>query len=595
MMIKVIYPGRFQPMGRHHVAAYEHLVNKFGTDNVYITTSNKVDSTKSPLNFKEKQRIASLHKIPLNKFIRVKDPYTPVEVTKTFSDNDIVLFAVGKKDMQENPRFRPGKKKDGSPTYFQNYRSDNLKPFTEHGYLYVIPHQSISMKDAEMSGTELRKKLATATETEFKSLMGWFNSKIYSLLRDKFRIDEEVILEGGGAGHMSHPYYHDEDLTFGDMKEIIRRTLSGELNIENDVTEKTDGQNILITYKDNEVKAARNKTQIKNPIDYEELQLKFRGRGPVERAFMFAMRDLERALQNVPDTTLSEIFQEGKRFINLEIIYPETKNVIAYGNQAYLQFHGLLEFDDNARVVDTFPEYGKKLQRLIANVNSDVQETFKIIPPKVLQVEKHQDYGNRLIYYINKIEKIQRDFQLDDSDRIGLWYEMWWGEFIDKSFPDLAPESKTKLIQRWTYDNKEYRIDSNLTDDPDYLDDIKSLDKSFVKTQNMKIMEKFQDIFLELGTEVLENLNDVLAVSKNETIRDIKNNLSSTLKQVQKTGDINLIDKAKIQLRRLQSAGGIDKVVPIEGLVFVYNGKTYKLTGTFAPVNQILGLLKYVR
>jgi len=310
---------------------------------------------------------------------------------------------------------------------------------------------------------------------------------------------------------------------------------------------------------------------------------------------MFAMRDLERALQNVPDTTLSEIFQEGKRFINLEIIYPETKNVIAYGNQAYLQFHGLLEFDDNARVVDTFPEYGKKLQRLIANVNSDVQETFKIIPPKVLQVEKHQDYGNRLIYYINKIEKIQRDFQLDDSDRIGLWYEMWWGEFIDKSFPDLAPESKTKLIQRWTYDNKEYRIDSNLTDDPDYLDDIKSLDKSFVKTQNMKIMEKFQDIFLELGTEVLENLNDVLAVSKNETIRDIKNNLSSTLKQVQKTGDINLIDKAKIQLRRLQSAGGIDKVVPIEGLVFVYNGKTYKLTGTFAPVNQILGLLKYVR
>jgi len=172
---------------------------------------------------------------------------------------------------------------------------------------------------------------------------------------------------------------------------------------------------------------------------------------------------------------------------------------------------------------------------------------------------------------------------------------MWWGEFIDKSFPDLAPESKTKLIQRWTYDNKEYRIDSNLTDDPDYLDDIKSLDKSFVKTQNMKIMEKFQDIFLELGTEVLENLNDVLAVSKNETIRDIKNNLSSTLKQVQKTGDINLIDKAKIQLRRLQSAGGIDKVVPIEGLVFVYNGKTYKLTGTFAPVNQILGLLKYVR
>jgi len=41
--------------------------------------------------------------------------------------------------------------------------------------------------------------------------------------------------------------------------------------------------------------------------------------------------------------------------------------------------------------------------------------------------------------------------------------------------------------------------------------------------------------------------------------------------------------------------GGFDTIVPIEGIVFTYGGNTYKLTGSFAPVNQILGVLKYAR
>jgi hypothetical protein len=36
--------------------------------------------------------------------------------------------------------------------------------------------------------------------------------------------------------------------------------------------------------------------------------------------------------------------------------------------------------------------------------------------------------------------------------------------------------------------------------------------------------------------------------------------------------------------------GGFDKIVPNEGIVFVYGGNTYKLTGAFAPLNQILGI-----
>ena len=55
------------------------------------------------------------------------------------------------------------------------------------------------------------------------------------------------------------------------------------------------------------------------------------------------------------------------------------------------------------------------------------------------------------------------------------------------------------------------------------------------------------------------------------------------------------IQKLKIELQRLNSLGGFDKIVPNEGLVFVYNGNTYKLTGAFAPLNQILGIFKFSR
>ena len=53
---------------------------------------------------------------------------------------------------------------------------------------------------------------------------------------------------------------------------------------------------------------------------------------------------------------------------------------------------------------------------------------------------------------------------------------------------------------------------------------------------------------------------------------------------VSKRKDIEEIKK------RIEDLGGFEKLVPTEGIVFVYKGKTYKLTGLFAPINQLLGI-----
>ena len=51
-------------------------------------------------------------------------------------------------------------------------------------------------------------------------------------------------------------------------------------------------------------------------------------------------------------------------------------------------------------------------------------------------------------------------------------------------------------------------------------------------------------------------------------------------------GDCEISDEIK-------KAGGFDKIVPSEGIVFDYKSNTYKLTGVFAPINQILGMSKF--
>jgi len=85
---------------------------------------------------------------------------------------------------------------------------------------------------------------------KFKSGRPKLNTEKYQPLTKDWWRDElrELITEGGAYGHMAHPF-DDKDLTFKDLKNIIERGLGGQLNREDNVTEKLDGQNLMISWK----------------------------------------------------------------------------------------------------------------------------------------------------------------------------------------------------------------------------------------------------------------------------------------------------------------------------------------------------------
>ena len=91
----------------------------------------------------------------------------------------------------------------------------------------------------------------------------------------------------------------------------------------------------------------------------------------------------------------------------------------------------------------------------------------------------------------------------------------------------------------------------------------------------------------------MKNIKGYLAVSPDKAVQKIRKDVINAIKIVKSGGDIKKIETLKQQLSKLEKIGGLSSVVPTEGIVFKYKGNTYKFTGAFAPVNQIVGLLNF--
>jgi hypothetical protein len=91
----------------------------------------------------------------------------------------------------------------------------------------------------------------------------------------------------------------------------------------------------------------------------------------------------------------------------------------------------------------------------------------------------------------------------------------------------------------------------------------------------------------------MKNIDGWLAVNPAKSVQSIRKKLKSAISDVRSGGDLKKLNKLKQQLSKLDSIGGLNAVVPTEGLVFKYNGNTYKFTGAFAPINQITGMMTF--
>lgn len=403
--------------------------------------------------------------------------------------------------------------------------------------------------------------------------------------------NKKVITEGGAYGHMNHPFDSDVNLTFGQLKDIVNRALDGTLE---NTREKTDGQALAISWRDNRLVAARNKGHLKNKgenaLDIKGVSDKFQGRGGLSDAYNFAMRDLSKAISSLSEKQREKVFKGGACFMNLEVIYPTSVNVVPYG-QALLVFHGTMEYDEEGVAIGENQGAARVLAGMIKQVNQNVQSSYTIEGPPVVKLPKSQDLSKKKSVYSGKIKRLQKKYNLKDTDGVAEYHQAFWENYVDKKSPTtLDNKTKMGLVKRWAFFDKKFRLDSKNISDSKTLDWAKKTDKEKHSKIAKDNIRPFEDIFLGLGAEVLQFVSSALTVNPDSAIRDMKKRLDKTIKDVRKSGDVKKIQKLKLELQRLNSIGGAKKIVPNEGIVFTYNGKTFKLTGTFAPLNQILGI-----
>ena len=429
----------------------------------------------------------------------------------------------------------------------------------------------------------------------------------------------ELLTEGGAAGHMSHPF-DDRDLTFADLKEMIRRSLSGELNVEKEVTEKLDGQNLMFSWKDGKLVAARNQGHLKNAgaaaPDVSEFESIFADRPEnIRDAFVTAVKDLESAISKLSDAQKNKVFKEGERFMNIEVMTPATQNVIPQ-NVDMLVFHGTQAYNSAGKAVSEdadgnditaeLKSSARTLEGMLRQINANVQSRYSLNAPIVVELPKSKTFGDSLAKYTAMLDKLKKEFKLKDNDKVMKYHDAWWRNLLNKQqnklkeiFPSNVYEA---LIGRWAYNDKSNKITTirmDLSEQPKLKAWVNKFEKEDIVKQFEANMWPFQFIFLKLGAEVLQNVKGFVAAGGSDDIAKALDAHTKTLES-KKIGSVESPDKfkkdmAKLHknLGRLNAIGGTDVIAPSEGVVFQYKGGTYKLTGTFAPINQIMGILRF--
>ena len=451
----------------------------------------------------------------------------------------------------------------------------------------------------EKKNKEIRKKSDTDSEYVY-NIVDEIADDVNNFIDEYFDLplNEVLLLEGGAAGHLAHPF-EDGDLTFNDMKEMIKRGLVGGLDKEAPVTEKLDGQNIAFSFKDGKIIFGRNKGHVrdggKNALDVKGITQQFAGRGGIEKAFVGAAEDLQSAISKLTPEQTKNMFKNGSKFMSLEIILPDTQNVIPYG-KSVLVMHGTIEYNKEGEQINRSSTDGEEFAQAVQKVGADKQKTFGIEGPKVIAFSDAESlkYAKLAKEYNSNLNDIAKEYGLNSKSKLEDYRNKWWQRKIDSENKELnlnlSNKEKQGLVNRWANGDKTFGVKS--FEDNKKSDWFRNFEANELQKSQKEMIKPVENIFLNAGAQTLKRVSNFLSTNSPTAAKELKRDTLTAIKAIRDSKDPDKIAKLQKELERLDSIG-LDNLVPSEGVVFMYNGNPYKYTGTFAPINQIQGTFKF--
>jgi len=95
-------------------------------------------------------------------------------------------------------------------------------------------------------------------------------------------------------------------------------------------------------------------------------------------------------------------------------------------------------------------------------------------------------------------------------------------------------------------------------------------------------------IINEFGLALLENSHSYFVSNGPGQVLDLRARVHNAIDTLKESDDLAL--RAKVDLNWTKLGRSVNTITStVEGIVFKINGNSYKVTGAFAPMNQILG------
>lgn len=403
----------------------------------------------------------------------------------------------------------------------------------------------------------------------------------------------ELLLEGGVAGHMSH-LYDNYGLSFSQIKDVFTKAANGEL----EGTEKTDGQNLFISYdvKTGKAKGARNKGNVKDGgLDASQLAQKFGGRGALEFTFSEALSAFEEAVSMFSEEEQIEIFgPDTNIYYNCEIQDPRTANVINYDIKT-LSIHRLggAEFDrETGNKTDRdVTDNAVKLEKALERVQDEKKSEYGVAFDAIRRL-KALDDKTVLQSAIDRLEAVMNEYGVSDNETIGDYIVVRLGLTIDKRLPALPEDKKAALIKR-ILNVKGVSI-KQVTDGLS-KEEAQTVKEFIGKAPAIMtaLIRPIEEVVHDFSVEMLKTLESAFVLDNKKEVERLRGEVSKAVDAIESSDNEEAMEILKKQMEKLKSVENISTAA--EGFVFAYDGHSYKFTGNFAPMNQLLGLFKYGR
>jgi hypothetical protein len=438
---------------------------------------------------------------------------------------------------------------------------------------------------------------------------------------------------GGLAGHMSH-LYENPRLTFNKLKEIFQAAAEGEI----EGTEKTDGQNLYLSFSvpdqkmeftddDGPGRAARNKTNIKSGgLTVKQVVDKFADHPnqKLKKSFSQALRAFERVVQSFPREKQVEIFgPDTNIYYNAEIINPDTPNVINYDKKLVTIHRGGGGYFDKEtgspeEIEERDPETGElirkerdisknaeTLSQELENIIQDMESQggFEVIMDAVQKL-KSLDNKEALRVAMTDLDSEISSEGISDDQMIIEYVMARILTLLRERGINLDTETESSVLKRLLLKNPAYRQAYGYDKMPSELAPSKILKDLPPREKNKVIdvlnnsrailkqaIQPIEHIVHDFSVAMLEGLESLFILDNKKGVERIRQKVQTAKKEIEQSG---VKENIKILLQQMDKLKSIENIsTAAEGFVFDYDGWTYKFTGNFAPINQILGIGKY--